>query len=293
MIIDEQENVLSLASIKDANNQILYVIEPDEEELRAISDEFVLDIEILEKCFDNFTTRQVFRQSGAELLYLYSPYKLNSYFMMQPIVVILTSKKKIVLANHKDTFLKYVANILSFPLELTFIEKVLDFYMDELDEIKDQIKFLVEKVKINTSENEMILAYQLQISMSQLDNAVGSLNLVVDGMLQKGIIKKDKEYEMTKTQIAHCDHMIQTYMGMLQSAGELIDGLTSKRLNDIMLLLTSITIILSVPMIIGGIWGMNVPVPLQSSSYGFVVLIIINIIACIATYTLLKKKHFL
>lgn len=78
MIIDEQENVLSLASIKDANNQILYVIEPDEKELRAISDEFMLDIEILEKCFDNFTTRQVFRQSGAELLYLYSPYKLNS-----------------------------------------------------------------------------------------------------------------------------------------------------------------------------------------------------------------------
>ena len=57
--------------------------------------------------------------------------------------------------------------------------------------------------------------------------------------------------------------------------------------------LASVTIILAIPTTIGGLWGMNVPVPLSDSPYGFLVIGGTSLlVAGVTGYWLWKRRMF-
>ena len=54
--------------------------------------------------------------------------------------------------------------------------------------------------------------------------------------------------------------------------------------------LAAITIIMSIPTMIGGLWGMNVPVPFQNNSFGFIIAAAISAVLSIAAVMFFRKK---
>ena len=66
--------------------------------------------------------------------------------------------------------------------------------------------------------------------------------------------------------------MVEMYSHILNSMMEVFASIISNNLNLVMKFLASVTIILAIPTTIGGLWGMNVPVPLSDSPYGFLVI---------------------
>lgn len=59
-----------------------------------------------------------------------------------------------------------------------------------------------------------------------------------------------------------------------------------------MKVLTSITIVLTIPNIIGAIWGMNVSLPFENTPGAFWILNLIIIVICILTVWILRKKDY-
>ena len=59
--------------------------------------------------------------------------------------------------------------------------------------------------------------------------------------------------------------MVEMYSHILNSMMEVFASIISNNLNLVMKFLASVTIILAIPTTIGGLWGMNVPVPLSDS----------------------------
>ncbi|WP_232310848.1 CorA family divalent cation transporter [Pediococcus parvulus] len=57
--------------------------------------------------------------------------------------------------------------------------------------------------------------------------------------------------------------------------------------------LSELSIVLSIPTIIFGFWGMNTKVPLSNESHGTVVIITVLLICSILVYNWLKKKKYL
>ena len=66
--------------------------------------------------------------------------------------------------------------------------------------------------------------------------------------------------------------MVEMYSHILNSMMEVFASIISNNLNLVMKFLASVTIILAIPTTIGGLWGMNVPVPLTDSPYGFLII---------------------
>ena len=67
-------------------------------------------------------------------------------------------------------------------------------------------------------------------------------------------------------------------------------------MNSIMKSLTVITLIMAIPTVISGIYGMNVNakwVPFANSAHGFGVICGIIVIICILIFLLLRKKRIL
>ena len=63
--------------------------------------------------------------------------------------------------------------------------------------------------------------------------------------------------------------MVEQTGELLKQLNQLYSSIVSNNLNLIMKVLTSITIVLTIPTIIGGIWGMNLALPFEGSPYGF------------------------
>ena len=63
--------------------------------------------------------------------------------------------------------------------------------------------------------------------------------------------------------------MCAIYRDILSSTMDAFSSVISNNVNDIMKVLTSLTLVLSIPTLIASIWGMNVKVPFEGDSVGF------------------------
>ena len=90
--------------------------------------------------------------------------------------------------------------------------------------------------------------------------------------------------------------MANIYSGILQSMMDAFASVISNNLNDVMKILSVITIVMSIPTIIFSAYGMNLApagMPFSSTIWGFLIVILVSIAASIiAALFLSKKKYF-
>ena len=80
---------------------------------------------------------------------------------------------------------------------------------------------------------------------------------------------------------------------MLEQLDTSFSSIIQNNLNVIMKVLTSITIIITIPMIIAGLWGMNVALPFMDSKYAFILTLLLMLVLMLAAFILLKRKDLL
>ena len=89
------------------------------------------------------------------------------------------------------------------------------------------------------------------------------------------------------------DRTISGYSQYLDDLEDMINNMISYQLNMIMKTLTEISIVLTIPAIIFGFWGINVDVPFEKSSYGVFAVLIISVIISLICWFLLRRKTYL
>ena len=80
---------------------------------------------------------------------------------------------------------------------------------------------------------------------------------------------------------------------MTQVLGDAFTGIISNNLNIVMKILTSLTIIVTIPTITAGIWGMNVALPFADHQKGFWIVMGITVLLCIISAWWLRKKDLI
>ncbi len=87
--------------------------------------------------------------------------------------------------------------------------------------------------------------------------------------------------------------MVEMYSHILNSMMEVFASIINNNMSLVMKFLAGVTIILAIPTVLSGLWGMNVPVPFTTNPYGF--FIVATIAAGIAGgfgYFLWRKNMF-
>lgn len=90
--------------------------------------------------------------------------------------------------------------------------------------------------------------------------------------------------------------MTVIYRDIINGTRELMSSVLDNRLNNVMKTLTSITLIMAVPTVISGIYGMNVDtdgMPFAHSGFGFAIICGLIIVVCVFVMAFLKKKKML
>ena len=173
--------------------------------------------------------------------------------------------------------------------------------MEELEisghlSVQDKKSDSVEKqLHISTKNQELIELLELEKSLVYFSTSLRSNELVLEKMLKIDKIKQYPEDEELLDDVIienkQAIEMADIYSNILSGTMDAYASVISNNLNIVMKVLAIITIVMSIPTMIASFWGMNVPVPLAHSPYGFLILVIVSLILTIFGGYILGKKN--
>ena len=97
-------------------------------------------------------------------------------------------------------------------------------------------------------------------------------------------------------EIRQAIEMTSIYRDDIKGTRELFSSILDNRLNNAMKYLTSVTLLMAVPTVISGLYGMNVDIdgmPFSGSDYGCVIVCLLTLAICGIAAWVLHKKHML
>ena len=224
-------------------------------------------------------------------------------------VVFLVFKNKLIIFTKQK--LKFIPELLSnmvlhdvdnFMQEvlLKIMQKDFHVMLDDLRGVKEKIDDLDSEISTSGSLRPTFGdLLTLQKHMIALSTTYGANHKALDFIKKNFTTINDIDFTTQKIidEIYNTsdtmDRIILGYSQYLDYLENMINNMISYQLNMIMKTLTEISIVLTIPAIIFGFWGVNVDGPFEKSSYGVFAVLIISVILSLICWFLLRRKTYL
>jgi len=200
----------------------------------------------------------------------------------------LSKKKTIVgeIATYKKSRLAfqllYITSV-EFLRYLTYISKDMETFEDNLTK--------------SISSKELLKLINYQKSMIFLNTALKTNQAVMERLRRGKLIKLYEEdediLEDAVIENRQAMEMATTYSDILNGMTDIFGTVVSNNLNNVMKLLTSITLIISIPTLIASIMGMNVTFPFNTGVAGFYGVVAITVVITAVVTVWLNRKNML
>lgn len=201
-----------------------------------------------------------------------------------------------------EMFEHYTSTEMEIPLKLSYIVikicwLVTRRYIDYLKSINSRIDMLHEQLKTSTRSELMIELSLLQKNIVYFDTAINENHPVLESIstspaLNSDDISRERIHDVL-VENHQAEKMMYQSREMTQVLGDAFTGIISNNLNIVMKILTSLTIIVTIPTITAGIWGMNVSLPFEKHHSGFWIVMGITLVLCIIATWWLRKKDLI
>ena len=171
------------------------------------------------------------------------------------------------------------------------------YYLTYLKQINKETEIAEYILKNSMKNRELLKLLSLEKSLVYFATSLKSNEIVMEKTLKGKFVKLyDEDEDILEDAIIEnrqAIEMSKIYTDILNGTMDAYASIISNNLNTVMKTLTSITIVLAVPTMISSFWGMNVQLPFQNNSLGFVIMISISVITTLFVTWLLKKKDML
>ena len=283
------------------------LVHPTAAELATIAAEYKIDIDDLRAPLDEEERSHIEVEEGYTLFIVDVPTteerKEKEYFLTIPCGIILTEKVIItvcledtsVLADFKNGRVRNFWTFKRTRFILQILYRNASLYLQYLRIIDKKSDSVEKQLHISTKNQELIELLELEKSLVYFSTSLRSNELVLEKMLKIDKIKQYPEDEELLDDVIienkQAIEMADIYSNILSGTMDAYASVISNYLNIEMKVLAIITIVMSIPTMIASFWGMNVPVPLAHSPYGFLILVIVSLILTIFGGYILGKKN--
>lgn len=307
---------------KNIDNQTLEIDKPDlgawvnvvpplrEEEFVELSENLDIPIEFLRDSLDIDERPRYELEDNVKFIVIKTPAENNSfndsdaYYITIPICIILTHNQIVTVNSFDNGAIKKFLN--SFQrrhpdkrnmMVLKIFEKIVQNFMEYLKEINQKRNLYEQKLYDSNRNEELLNLMRIQKSLVYFVTALRSNELVMMKLARTnflGLNEEEREFlEDLIVDFSQALEMANIYTNILSSTMDAFASIISNNLNNVMKRLTSITIILSLPILVTSIYGMNVDIPYQHTPHAFYIPVILSItISVIIGGYFMKKKWF-
>jgi len=179
---------------------------------------------------------------------------------------------------------------------LQILQRVSAFYLRYLGRIDRETDKVEKELRASMKNAEIFDLLSLQKSLVYFTTSLRSNESVLQKLLRAKTIKMYEEdqdlLEDVIVENKQASEMAKIYTDILTGMMDAFTSVISNNLNRVMKLLTSLTIVLAIPTIVGTLWGMNVKVPFQNYAHGFTITIVIAFVVAVIFAVVFWRKRF-
>jgi magnesium transporter len=281
-----------------------------QQEFSNLSTELDIPLDFLTDSLDIDERPRFEEEDNVKLIVIKTPTENNSfnesdaYYITIPICIILTHNQIVTVNSFENGAIKKFLNTFQnrHPdkknmMVLKVIEKITQTYLEYLKEINQRRNLMEQKLYASNRNEELLELMKIQKSMVYFVTALRSNEILLLKMARTnflGLTDEEKEFlDDLAVDMSQALEMANIYTNILSSTLDAFASIINNNMNNVLKRLTSITIILSLPALVSGIYGMNVPIPGSNSHYAFYIPIVLSLgISIIISWYFMKKKWF-
>ena len=285
----------------------------NKEELIKLSTDLSIPLDFLTDSLDIDERSRYEREDDVRLIVLNSPVPNESnkdneaIYITVPIGIIITIEHVITITAAENPVLQQFleSKVRNFKPEdeqlfvLQIFEKNVLEFLACLKKLNLKRHIIEQELYDSSKSSELKQLLRIEKSLVYMLSSLSSNELLKMKMKRTDFLKiKEDEFKMDLFEDIIIDNsqaleMANIHTNILSGTMEAYASIISNNLNIFIQRLTLITIVLMVPTLVASFYGMNVPVPMESSPYAFPVIVIISIIVSVfLVWFFLRKKLF-
>lgn len=281
-----------------------------QEEFSELANKLDIPIDFLTDSLDIDERSRFEKEGTVKLLVIKTPTENNSfnesdaYYITIPICVILTHNQILTVNSFENPAIKKFLNTFQnrHPdkrnmMVLKIFEKVVQNFMETLKEI-NQRRNIFEQRLYDSSRNEHLLELmRIQKSLVYFVTALRSNELLFIKLERTnflGLNEDEKEFlNDLIVDNSQALEMANIYTNILSSTLDAFASIIANNQNQVLKRLAVITIVLTFPVLISSLFGMNVPSGFEHSPYAFYIVVFLSLVVSLTVgWLFLRKKIF-
>jgi len=285
------------------------VTNPGKEELNFLAERFNIPFDFLTASLDMDEIARIEIEGDTTLIILKTPFfdetNLDVLYFTVPIGIILTNELIITICpkesgviqdfiNHKvrnfSTFNRH-----KFILQL-FLRATL-LYLQYLKQINNAAMIIQKKLEQSSKNKQLIKLLNIEKSLVYFTTSLKSNAFMLERLQKLNMLEINSEnedlFEDITIESKQAIEMANIYSDILSGMMDAFASIISNNLNIVMKALTSIAIIITIPVLISSLYGMNVKLPFQDSPHAFSYVIIISVVLALIGVGFFARKKWL
>ncbi len=228
---------------------------------------------------------------------------LGIIFTHEGIITVCSKENKIISSFNADTAKFFdTRDKTNFMLSILF--RTAKYYLRYLKIINKQTEEIEDNLRKTTNNKALFKLIEAQKSLVYFTTALKDNRVVLEKILKsvnaqnlQGLLKFDEDdidmLEDVIIETKQAEEMVEMHRKILENMMDGFASIINNNVNQVMKFLAAITIILSIPTMLGSFWGMNVNLPFANNPYGFIYVIIISVLAAVGAAFFFGKKGML
>jgi len=281
-----------------------------QEEFTELSTNLEIPIDFLTDSLDIDERTRFEEEDNVKLIVIKTPTENNSfndsdaYYITIPICIILTHNQIVTVNSFENPAIKKFLNTFQnrHPdkrnmMVLKIFEKVVQDFMAHLKEINQRRNVLEQRLYDANRNEQLLQLMRIQKSLVYFVTALRSNELLFMKLERTNFLalnEDEKEYLGDLiVDNAQALEMAHIYTNILSSTMDAFASIIANNQNEVLKRLSVITIVLTFPILIASLFGMNVPSGFENSRYAFYIVAFISLtISVLVGWIFLRKKLF-
>ncbi|MGM0340105.1 magnesium transporter CorA family protein [Enterococcus sp. AZ007] len=265
------------------------------DELKNLYRDFGIDREFVDYSLDRNERAHLDYDKTTDVLLLIfnapNRRKIDNHYETVPMTFIVVNRTLITVTNQKSNYLYFeIKNYLEKNPDSTLFEllfgslfTISDQYFPFVEGMDRDRKRISQLLKEKTTKQNLLLLSDLETGIVYFVTASRQNVLLVQQIKSHGIYRRLSEQEKERLddvliEAQQLVEMTQLSSQILQQLSGTYNNVLNNNLNDTMRILTVLSVLLTIPTIVSGFFGMNMPLPLEHNASGWIITIVVSLL---------------
>ena len=252
----------------------VHCVAPTDDEVSRLIDHLKIEPDFFRAALDEEESPHIDQEDACTLIMVDIPTVLKEEdgltYSTRPLGLILTEKNVVTVSLYEnplfdefaDGAVKDVQTNLKTRFVLQWMLRIASrylLYLKQIDRTSDQLE---EEVRKSMKNNELIRLLNIEKSLMYFSSSLKQNEITLEKIMRGRAVKLyDEDQDLLEDvliEVKQAIDMANIHLNVLSGTMDAFASLINNNMNNVMKILASITLIISIPTVVSGIWGMTV-----------------------------------